>query len=268
MCRLHKFWVEQKKEVSSVPEERYDLMRQIPIQLFYSALILMISVAFLPCVVAEKTDEDLTTQAGIFSVLETGSYDRITTVDEMNSKGDLGVGGFEKMDGELIQINGTIYQVTSDGVVHTPSGDTGVTFMNTVKFNPELTHEFNHTENLTELEDELEQSFPSRDCIYAIRIDGFFPEMSVRSIPVQQKPYPPLSSVIANQSVFNLTSSTGTISGFWFPAWMQGVNYAGYHLHYITADRTSGGHILGCTIENGTAMMDPIHSFKAATEAE
>jgi len=241
-------------------------MRLIPALFLCSTLILLIGIISLPCAAAGTTDEDLTTQAGIFSVLEAGSYDRITTVDEMNKYGDLGVGGFEKMDGELIQLNGTIYQVTSDGVVHTPPGDTGVTFMNTVKFNPEMSHVFSNPENLTELEDELNQSFPSQDNIYAIRIDGFFPEMKVRSVPEQQKPYPPLSSVIANQSVFNLTNTTGTISGFWFPAWMQGVNYAGFHLHYISEDRTSGGHILGLTMENGTAMVDPVHSFKAETE--
>ena len=243
-------------------------MRLNPALILCCCLTLLMTGIALSCAADENIDEDITSQAGVFSVLEAGRYDRITTVDEMNTKGDLGVGGFENMDGELIQLNGTIYQVTSDGVVHTPSGDTGVTFMNTVKFNPELTHEFSNPKNLTELEDELMQSFPSQDSIYAIRIDGFFPEMTVRSVPVQQKPYPPLSSVIANQSVFNLTNTTGTISGFWFPAWMQGVNYAGYHLHYISEDRTSGGHILGFTMENGTALVDPVHSFKAETDEQ
>ncbi len=243
-------------------------MRLIPALFLCSTLILLIGIISLPCAAAVTTDEDITSQAGIFSVLEAGSYDRITTVDEMNTYGDLGVGGFEKMDGELIQLNGTIYQVTSDGVVHIPPGDTGITFMNTVKFNPEMSHVFSNPENLTELEDELNQSFPSQDNIYAIRIDGFFPEMKVRSVPEQKKPYPPLSSVIANQSVFNLTNTTGTISGFWFPAWMQGVNYAGFHLHYISEDRTSGGHILGFTMENGTALVDPVHSFKAETDEQ
>ncbi|HWQ64846.1 MAG TPA: acetolactate decarboxylase [Methanospirillum sp.] len=241
-------------------------MRLYRILSILAILTVLICAVGFPAVTAEKSDEDLTSQAGVFSVLEEGNYDRHTTVDDMNKYGDFGVGGFESMDGELIQINGTVYQVTSDGVVHTPPGDTGVTFMNTVWFNPEQTHEFSGSKNLTELEDELNQSFPSRDCIYAIRVDGFFPEMKVRSVPVQQKPYPALSSVIANQSVFNLTNTSGTISGFWFPAYMQGVNYAGFHLHYISADKTAGGHILGLTIENGTAMMDPIRSVKVSNE--
>lgn len=233
--------------------------------LIFTILMLFFGATVFPAV-AEQSHEDLTSQAGVFSVLEEGNYDRHATVDDMNKYGDLGVGGFENMDGELIQLNGTVYQVTSDGVVHTPPGDTGITFMNTVWFNPEQTHEFSQSENITELEEELNQSFPSKDCIYAIRVDGFFPEMKVRSVPIQQKPYPPLSSVIANQSVFNLTNTTGTISGFWFPAYMQGVNYAGFHLHYISADKTVGGHVLGCTIENGTALIDPIYSIKVVNE--
>jgi len=228
---------------------------------FCFILLVLICVLGFQQAFADTSDEDQMSQVGIFSVLKTGDYNQITTVDEMNAYGDFGVGGFESMDGELIQLNGTVYQVTSDGVVHTPPGDTGVTFMNTVRFNPELMHKFSKPTNLSGLENELTQSFPSKDNIYAIRVDGIFPNMTVRSVPVQQKPYPPLEAVITNQSVFNLTNTTGTISGFWYPDWMDGVNYAGYHLHYISADRTAGGHILDFSMQNGTAMMDPIHSF-------
>ncbi|HWQ65616.1 MAG TPA: acetolactate decarboxylase [Methanospirillum sp.] len=216
--------------------------------------------AYSGVVIADQ--EHIMYQAGAFSLLEAGKYDQIITVDQMNAEGDFGLGGFEYLDGELIQLNGTVYQVTSDGVVHTPPGDTGITFMNTVIFTPDTSITISNQENRSELEELITHSLPSSDQIYAIRIDGTFQEMKIRSIPGQDEPYPPLSSVVANQSVFNLTNTTGTIIGFWFPAWMQGVNYAGYHLHFLSADQMNGGHILGCTIENGTAMIDNVTALQ------
>lgn len=228
----------------------------------YGLLLTGLFFTCCPSGLADTIHDDQFHQAGIFAKLNAGYYDKVTTVEAMNAAGDMGAGGFERMDGELIQMNGTVYQVTLDGVVHTPPGDTGITFMNTVWFNPKLNVTINKQEDLTTLEETLNQSFPSKDLIYAIRLDGTFPEMKVRSLPVQEKPYPLFSAVVANESEFNLTNTTGAIIGFWFPAWMQGTNYAGFHLHYLTSDHTAGGHVLGCTLENGTALIDPIDSFQ------
>ena len=36
----------------------------------------------------------------------------------------------------------------------------------------------------------------------------------------------------------------GTLVGFRMPQYLKDVNVAGYHLHFITSDRSSGGHLL------------------------
>ena len=33
--------------------------------------------------------------------------------------------------------------------------------------------------------------------------------------------------------------------GFRFPDYVEGIEVSGYHLHFITADRSRGGHVLG-----------------------
>ena len=38
----------------------------------------------------------------------------------------------------------------------------------------------------------------------------------------------------------------GTLVGFWTPEYATTLNVPGYHLHYISADRKSGGHLLQC----------------------
>jgi acetolactate decarboxylase len=49
--------------------------------------------------------------------------------------------------------------------------------------------------------------------------------------------------------------------GFRCPAFVKGVNVPEWHLHFLTKDRTAGGHVLDCSLENLTAQIDPIHKL-------
>jgi acetolactate decarboxylase len=49
--------------------------------------------------------------------------------------------------------------------------------------------------------------------------------------------------------------------GFWLPQYLAGVNVSGYHLHFITADRKAGGHLLDCRIERGKAQIGRLGEF-------
>ena len=48
----------------------------------------------------------------------------------------------------------------------------------------------------------------------------------------------------------------GNLVGFRFPDYAQGLNVAGYHFHFITADRSAGGHVLECRLTNGQLRID------------
>jgi acetolactate decarboxylase len=92
--------------------------------------------------------------------------------------------------------------------------------------------------------------------LYAIRIDGTFPAMKVRSVPRQEKPYPRLVDAVAHQRIFEYEQVSGTVVGFFTPAFMDGLNVPGYHLHFISDDRRLGGHVLDYTLGNGTIALD------------
>jgi acetolactate decarboxylase len=49
---------------------------------------------------------------------------------------------------------------------------------------------------------------------------------------------------------------TGSIVGFRFPSYAQGLNVAGYHFHFITDDRSAGGHVLGFHLASGELSVD------------
>ena len=56
----------------------------------------------------------------------------------------------------------------------------------------------------------------------------------------------PLAVATEHQSEFELGAVAGTMVGFWSPPYASGVEIAGYHLHFVTDDRTAGGHVLDC----------------------
>ena len=102
---------------------------------------------------------------------------------------------------------------------------------------------------------------PSPNLPYAIRIDGRFTSVKARSIPRQQKPYPPLAAAAEKQAVFELANVKGVIVAFRYPAYLAGVNMPGYHCHFITADRRAGGHLLDCRVEGATVAVDALANF-------
>jgi acetolactate decarboxylase len=100
----------------------------------------------------------------------------------------------------------------------------------------------------------MTDSLPTGNMVYAVRMHGTFPSMKVRAIPAQQKPYPTLSEAAANQSVYTYTDATGSVVGVYMPVFFEGLNVVGYHLHFISDDRQTGGHILDFTVPGDTVV--------------
>ena len=114
---------------------------------------------------------------------------------------------------------------------------------------------------LAQLQMALDRMLPSKNIFCAIKITGTFSYVKTRSVPKQVKPYPVLTEVTKNQSVFEFKNVTGTIVGFRCPDYVSGVNVPGYHLHFLTSDLKAGGHILDLITDNATAVLDFTPNF-------
>jgi acetolactate decarboxylase len=193
-------------------------------------------------------NDDIVYQVSTIDALMSSLYDGVETTGDLERHGNFGSGTFEGLDGELIAIDGDYYQAKSDGTVSITGPSLEVPFATVKFFKPDNSFMVNGGGNISEFEHSLDMLLPSRNYIYAIRIDGTFPEMTVRAIPKQEKPYPILSAAAEQQSVLHLKNTTGTIVGFYFPPSFRNINIPGYHFHYISADRTRGGHILDVVI--------------------
>jgi acetolactate decarboxylase len=50
---------------------------------------------------------------------------------------------------------------------------------------------------------------------------------------------------------YELNDVSGTIVGFRCPPHVKGINDTGYHLHFLSKDKTQGGHVLSFVMDEG-----------------
>jgi acetolactate decarboxylase len=195
-------------------------------------------------------------QTSTIDALLDGSYDGDVTFAELEERGDLGLGTLDALDGEMIALDGKFYQIRADGKAYPVEGQTKTPFAVVTFFEPGKSQPLDAATNLSDLCARVDRLTRDNDTCCAVRIDGHFEFVKTRSVPRQHKPYPPLVEVVKNQPVFELSNVHGSLVGFRFPDYAQGLNVAGYHFHFITADRSAGGHVLECRLTEGELQID------------
>jgi acetolactate decarboxylase len=197
-------------------------------------------------------------QASTIGALLDGAFEGDLSFGELAEHGDLGLGTLNHLDGEMIAIEGEFFRADVDGNASRIGPEERTPFAVVTRFEPTIDEqlpdeELGHEELLARL-DELA---PDDASSCAIRLDGRFDLVRARSVPRQEPPYRPLTEVVADQHVFELREVEGTMLGFRFPTYVEGIEVAGYHLHFISADRSRGGHVLDSCSRGLPVRLDP-----------
>lgn len=215
------------------------------------ALLLAVS-----CPVAARAAGTLW-QAATLDGLMAGVYDGFVPLAELPRHGDLGLGTFHALDGEMILLDGKVWQVKADGSVH-EAREGATPFAVAVRFAPERAALLAGLPDIAALENALSGLMAEPNLFFAARIDGRFPHVRVRSVPAQQRPYPPLAEVVKHQTVFDLKDVEGTLVVLRCPPLAGKINLPGYHMHFLAKDRTSGGHVLAVQVDEARAKVQPL----------
>ena len=75
-------------------------------------------------------------QASTYSALQAGDYNGNVTLKDLRAHGDFGLGTFDALDGEMILLNGTFYQIKSDGSVSVANDSMKTPFADVTSFEP------------------------------------------------------------------------------------------------------------------------------------
>nr|WP_232470704.1 acetolactate decarboxylase [Methylococcus sp. BF19-07] len=209
----------------------------------------------------DHEDHEVFQSSTIGAVME-GVYDGETTYGELAGYGDFGLGTFNALDGEMIAFGGRFFQIKSDGKAYPVPPTAKTPFAVVTLFDPTVRVEWPHPIDWKQFQAAVDKAAPSKNIFYAIQVRAHFDHIRVRTVPRQHKPYPPLVEVARLQPEFEYENLVGTLVGFRFPDYTQGVNVAGYHVHFLDATETVGGHVLDFTLREAEVDIDVTSRFR------
>lgn len=192
------------------------------------------------------------TQVSTLNALLARRFDGVLACKDLRLHGDIGIGTFDQMDGELIMVDGVVYQGMPGGKVQAPDPENRVPFATVCQFEPDLTWSLDTTTDYEALDKLIDEKATNPNVFCAIRVEGTFSYMKTHALQKQSKPYPATAEVVKGCVRSEMHNVTGTIVGFRGVPWVKGINDTGYHLHFLTDDKTQGGHVLEFTMETGT----------------
>lgn len=224
-------------------------------------LLILVAFSWAGCSSSQGTDDTLFQISTINALLD-GEYAGAMTFGELKKHGTFGLGTFDALDGEMIGLEGVFYQIKADGVAYPVPDSMTTPFAVVTVFDADTTLPAPDSMNYEGLKEYLDEAIADKSIFYAIKIEGTFKYVKTRSVPKQEEPYPPLIEVVKEQTTFEFHDIEGTIVGFRCPDTVKGgVNVPGYHLHFITADRKAGGHLLACQLQDVTIGIDYTSEF-------
>ena len=188
-------------------------------------------------------------QVSTATALVEGIYQGAVRVGTLREHGDLGLGTFEDLDGEMVVVDGHFFQVRCDGSVREVDDSVLSPFAVITRFAPEPAVTLDQCPDLGHLTSRFDRLRHSDNIFYALRVDGKFDYVHTRAMCRTEEGVP-LVQAAAVQPEFEFRDISGTLVGFWTPEYAKTFNVPGYHLHFISADRTRGGHLLQCRGSN------------------
>ncbi|MBP7529195.1 MAG: acetolactate decarboxylase [Syntrophorhabdaceae bacterium] len=146
------------------------------------------------------------------NALVEGLYVENTTIAEVKRHGDFGLGTFNYLDGEMLLLDGKVYQIRSDGNVYDVPDDEKSPFACVTFFSPDTFDDIEDTGGSHDLTTLLDNLIPSKNMLYAIRIDGTFSHVRCRAVPRSEN-YRPLVEATKTSLFLIFTTSGDPLPG-------------------------------------------------------
>ncbi len=199
-------------------------------------------------------------QISTSGALVQGIYEGAVSSNFLLNYGNFGLGTFEHLDGEMVIVDGVVFQVRADGTVRQVQEDSRTPFAVVVDFVPDQEQIIEKLETFEALSKACDQYRDTNNVFYAFRIDGRFSCIHTRAMRATLVGLP-LASAAAQQPEFTFREIEGTLIGIWSPQFSSALNVPGYHFHFLSADRSKGGHLLACSGEKLRLQVERLNDF-------
>ena len=211
-------------------------------------------------------------QVSTLQALALGYSRSVITVEELLTHGDSGLGTYEDVNGEMIMAGGRCFRAREDGTVEEAPPDAGVPFCAVSFLQGRRTFDIEGIESIGKLKQlldvKIEEDF-GLNSMHMVQIDSFFLRIDARSESAYRSHHVELKDVLAmTQKDFFFENISGSLICVYFPDYMDGINAPGWHFHFISDDRTRGGHVFELVMERGTVQLDKINTIEIRLPSE
>lgn len=183
-------------------------------------------------------------QYSLLNALMDGVCETGIPVSKFLTKGTQGLGTFVRMQGELLFLDGKVYQLQAGGKTREADPSDQIPFAVSTNLVAQSTQsvDFADKSGIDQALDGFNDH--AKNLFMTYRIDGAFDHVKCRTVEGQEYKGQSLSELGKKQSIEEYSKVEGTIIGFRTPLNWQGFGVAGEHLHFINKDRSAGGHVL------------------------
>lgn len=205
-------------------------------------------------------------QASTLQALALGYTRPVVTVQELLEHGDTGLGTFENVDGEMIVLDGVCYQAKPDGSIVRSEDAAGVPFAVSGFVKDGRKFQIEEKQSLDAIRQELtlriEEEF-GLNSIHIARIDGWFHSVHARAGAPYRSQHISLKDILSKtQKDFCFEELHGTLVCVYFPDYMDGINASGWHMHFLSKDRTLGGHVFEVSMSAGECLLQKMDKIE------
>ncbi len=212
-------------------------------------LFLLILALFIPG--CTSGDKDMIFHYSVLKALDNGVLEGNMTAGRLKKHGNFGLGTFNRLNGEMIMLDHVVYRISPDGKIIQPGNETLIPYSVVTFYTQEDTMSMNGEINYQALKSYVARRLPSQNLFYAFRIRGKFDFIKCGGANMQDKPYnKSLLEMLADRPLYEGKNITGTLAGFWCPAFIGDINTAGFHLHFLSDDHNFGGHLMEFTAQS------------------
>lgn len=189
------------------------------------------------------------TQFAVLDALLGGVYSSGIAVPDVRLLGDTGIGCCEGLGGEVVVLDGQLFECTTDGPPRLMDDSEVLPFVDVCTLADAATAEVEGLD-LDGIGDAVDARLASRNLFHVVRLDGAVSRVKTRVTRRQEAPFRPLAEVAAEQIETVTVDRAGSLVGFWMPRIYQGITVAGLHLHFLSDDRLVGGHVLEVQLDS------------------
>ena len=212
-------------------------------------LTFLITIVSILSVKAQVEKEKLIYHYSVKDALRNGVYEGDITVKTLQEKGDFGIGTYNFLDGEMVVLDGFFYRISSNGKVTKAEPEREVPFACLAVFSADKEYKISGIATIEMLQKEILSRLPSANKPYALRIECSFESIVTGGAKkLEEKDTTGLAELMKTRPLYQKEHISGTMVGFYTPPSFAAVDLSPFHFHFISDDKTFGGHLISGTL--------------------